>query len=382
MSSSPSTITTPKRSRSSGATAAAGGMRTTIRSVSPPALKRRRIPIPHSTERVADTWPSPAATDHVRIFSWNVNGIGPLLQQRLSFEAAPLSPLRSFLKRHCWPQALCLQEVKINSKDTATQRRLQHAANQGRTDQEPTYAVHFSLPRDKYNATGFGGRIHGVATLIRDDFASGIRVTRRPDWDLEGRVLIQELENRLAIINGYWVNGTSSPYRDPQTGQVTGTRHDHKLRFHQCMLQEVLKLESEGWHVILVGDMNVARARIDGHPNLRTSPVQHVQNRADFNAKFFTNEHGMHGIDVFRHLHGDEKKFTYRPRGRNWGDSCDRVDLIMVSRALVEDLDAVSGTDICDSALERGHSDHVPLWVSLDCARLLKKRAISDSERV
>lgn len=346
---------------------------TTSRSISPPPLQRK---IPRLTGHVASTRESPP--DHVRIFSWNVNGVGPLLQTKLSFHSDTLSPLRSFLRRQRWPQFLCLQEVKISSKDSATQRRLHHAANHGGAFDEPTYTVHFSLPRDKHNATGFGGKVHGVATLIREDFASSVCVTTRPDWDLEGRVLIHQLRYGLVVVNGYWVNGTSNPYRDPQTGQVTGTRHDHKLRVHQHMLDEVLRLEGQEKHVILIGDMNIARARIDGHPNLRTSPLQHVKNRADFNAKFFTDAEGMRGIDIFRHLHGDSKKFTYHPRGRSWGESCDRVDLIIVSHALVDDIDAVVSTDICDSALERGHSDHVPLWISLDLSQLNGKKSVTD----
>ncbi|KAI1617307.1 exodeoxyribonuclease III [Exophiala viscosa] len=348
---------------------------TTGRSISPPPLQRK---IPRLTEHVSST--REPSVDQLRIFSWNVNGVGPLLQKQLSFSADSLSPLRTFLKRHHWPQFLCLQEVKISSKDTATQRRLQAAANQSAAGDEPSYTIEFSLPRDKYNATGFGGKVHGVATLIRDDFGSRLRATRRPDWDLEGRVLVHELDMGLVVINGYWVNGTSNPYRDPETGQVVGTRHDHKLRFHQWMLDEALRLERSGLHVILIGDMNIARARIDGHPNLRTSPVQHVKNRADFNAKFFTYENGLSAVDVFRHKHGNRQKYTYHPRGRNWGESCDRVDLIVVSRSLVDPLDAVAETDILDNALDRGHSDHVPLWVALDMSIFSAKAAQSGSD--
>nr|KAK5441333.1 hypothetical protein LTR18_007177 [Exophiala xenobiotica] len=341
-------------------------------SISPPPLKRK---IPRLSEHVASTRADP--TDQFRIFSWNVNGVGPLLQKQLSFGSGSLAPLRAFLKRHEWPHFLCLQEVKINLKDTATQRRLQSAANEGVRPDEPTYVAHFSLPRDKHNATGFGGKVHGVATLIREDFNSNLRVTRRPDWDLEGRVLVHELKIGLVVINGYWVNGTSNPYRDPDTGQVIGTRHDHKLRFHERVLDETLRLEKEGNHVVLIGDMNIARARIDGYPNLRTAPVQHVKNRADFNAKFFTDENGMRGIDIFRHVHHDSRTYTYYPRGGQWGDSCDRVDLIIVSRSLIDQVDAIDGTDICDNALDRGHSDHVPLWVSLVMSKLPLKTAES-----
>ncbi|KIW78237.1 hypothetical protein Z517_08071 [Fonsecaea pedrosoi CBS 271.37] len=345
------------------------------RSISPPALRRKVSHVTEQDTHVACTWP--AHPDHVRIFSWNVNGVGPLLQKTLSFGGASLSPLRSFLKRHQWPQVLCLQEVKVSSRDDATQRQLQQAANHGHAGGEPTYTAHFSLPRDKYNATGFGGRVHGVASFLRDDFASSVRVTRRPDWDLEGRVLIHEHEVGLVIINGYWVNGTSNPYRDPTTGQISGTRHDHKLRFHRHMLEVVLQYEAANRHVILIGDMNIARSRIDGHPNLRTSPPQHVKNRADFNSKFFDEPNGMRGTDVFRHFHGNTKKFTYHPRGSAWGASCDRVDLIITSHALVDKLDAVTNTDILDSASERGHSDHVPLWISIDLARLAEKTQVA-----
>lgn len=349
---------------------------TTNRTISPPALRRK---LTQPSEHVVTPTRPPCATldadadtdaDLFRVFSWNVNGIGPLLQKQLMFQPCSPSPLRLFLKRHCWPQFLCLQEVKISNKDTATQRALERAANEGSMPTEPTYTTHFSLPRDKYNATGFGGRVHGVATLIRDDIAPALRVvTRRPGWDLEGRVLIHELESRVAIINGYWVNGTSNAYRDPVSGQVSGTRHDHKLRFHQWMLEEALRLETMGYHVILIGDMNIARSRIDGHPHLRTSPVQHVKNRADFNAKFVTAPDGMRGIDIFRHLHAEEKSYTYYPRGRAWGESCDRVDLIIVSRSIVG-ADGVVSADIFNSSSERGHSDHVPLSVAFSSSRL------------
>ncbi|KAK5046808.1 hypothetical protein LTR84_007162 [Exophiala bonariae] len=357
-----------------------GALSTTNRTISPPALRRKLTP---SSEHVVTPTRVPCATsdadasaDLFRVFSWNVNGVGPLLQKQLIFQSNSAPPLRAFLKRHHWPQFLCLQEVKINKNDTATQRALERAANEGNTTPEPTYTAHFSLPRDKYNATGFGGKVHGVATLICDDMSPAVRVTtRRPDWDLEGRVLIHELENQVAIINGYWVNGTSNPYRDPVSGQVNGTRHDHKLRFHQWMLQETLQLEATGNHVILIGDMNIARSRIDGYPSLRTSPVQHVKNRADFNAKFITSPNGMCGIDIFRHLHAEQKSYTYYPRGRPWGESCDRVDLIIISRSLIM-ADGVVGTDIYNSPAERGHSDHVPLSVSLSFTRLFSSTSL------
>lgn len=236
-------------------------------------------------------------------------------------------------------------------------------------DEGPFYTAHFTLPRDPHNAKGFGGKLYGVASLLRDDFCRdrGVRV-RDVDWDLEGRIHVIETKDQLAIFNIYAVNGTESAYRSPETGAVVGTRHDRKLTFHALLLEECRRMELEGWRVVLVGDFNVARARVDGWPNLREWPRQHCVNRADFNAKFFEDEEGLRAVDVWRELKGDEKAYTYYPRGVAWGSSCDRVDYAIVSRRLVEESGLVD-TGILNSPAERGPSDHVPLWVEVRVPR-------------
>ena len=355
------------------------GLPSSERSVSPPAVKRK-----HDANHVSEICRGQQPPYHVgsrvanhtsiKIVSWNANGVGPLLQQRLSFGSAEkraIYPLRSLLKRHDWPQLLCLQEVKIKNGDDATQCRLKRAANEGCLPDEPLYDIVFSLPTDKYNAIGFGGKIHGVASLIRSDF-SETTITRKPEWDLEGRFLVHETPCGLVIINGYWINGTTAPYRNPKTGLPDGVRHDLKLRYHRHVLDEVLRYQETAYQVVLVGDMNVARDSIDGYPNLRTNPIQHVKNRADFNDKFFEDKNGMRGIDVFRHFHRNERKYTYHSASRPWGTSMDRVDLIIASRSLMEEPRAITACDICDTKEDAGHSDHVPLWVMLDALKLAK----------
>lgn len=256
--------------------------------------------------------------------------------------------------------------MKINPRDEATKRALEKAANGDKAnDDGPKYSIHFCLPRDKYNAKGFGGKVYGVATLISDNILSQVDEVREVEWDLEGRVLITVLRNNLVIINGYWVNGTENPYRDPSTGQVSGTRHHRKRAFHQLMLEESLKYEKQGYHAILAGDMNIARTPLDGYPGIRLGQ-EHVRNRYDFNERFFDGEMGMRAVDTFRHIHGDERKYSYHPRGIEWGSSCDRVDLIMVSRALCDLPGALVDADILDNPKDRGHSDHVPLFASFD----------------
>ena len=341
----------------------------TSRTVSPPAQRRKvHISNPADHEGV-DTSPG-SDTRLIKLVSWNVNGVTPFFQRKL--DAVNSYPLRSKLLRLGWPQLCCLQEVKISPKDEATQRRLQNAANEVSRPGEPTYEIVFSLPRDPHNAKGFGGKVHGVASLIRQDFAASIVRTRRPGWDLEGRILIHETAFDLVVINGYWINGTDAPWKNAY-GKPEGTRHELKIRYHDMILKEVVDYQDRGQHVLLVGDMNVALDKRDGYPNLRTSPVQHVKNRYDFNKKFFLDNEGMQGIDVFRHFHGDMRKYTYHSSVKPWGASCDRVDHMIASRSLLH-VSAIVGSDICDTKEDAAHSDHVPLWVIIDSSKLEKQR--------
>jgi exonuclease III len=349
--------------------------------ISPPPLRRKREA--NDPETCANTTheqlqsDTTISNDTFQIFSWNVNGITHLLpktQKSIKSFFAPPSPqgeddlldripIRDFLKRHDWPEYVGLQEVKISPKDEAARRAVERAANR---DEGPTYKAYFSLPRDKYNATGWGGKVYGVCTLLREDISifPG-QHTKEVEWDLEGRVLITELPSiKLVIVNGYWVNGTMNPYRSPETGEVIGTRHDRKRKFHTLMLEEVKLYQAKGWEVVLVGDMNIARTPLDGYPGIRLGN-EHVKNRADFNCKFFDDEDGMHGIDTWRWIHGNKRSYSYHgERAEEWGSSCDRVDLGIVTRGLV-DKGALIGAEIHESVKERGGSDHIPISVVL-----------------
>jgi len=376
-------------------------MPTKTQPISPPPPKRRRLSGPTSTPAPPRREPSirPPAPNHLRIYSWNIDGIAPFLQRPITsfFKKDPdpktnnngtekdiENSLRECLKRWKWPELVCLQEVKIRHDDEATKRAVEKAVNNTRNvdgkdgcdddDGGPGYMVRFCLPRDGFDARGCAGRVYGVATLIRDDLmAREVRGVREVDWDGEGRVLVTELESGgLVVVNVYAVNGTDNPWRDPQTGVVLGTRHERKLRFHEGLVREWRKWEREGRGVVVVGDLNVARGKRDGWPGVRMGE-KHVRSRRDFERKFFeggngegvsSGEEGVSAVDAFREVHGGERRYSYYPRGRVWGESCDRVDLGMVSRGLVLEGKLV-GADILDSEGERGPSDHVPLYVTL-----------------
>ena len=104
--------------------------------------------------------------------------------------------------------------------------------------------------------------------------------------------------------------------------------------------------------------MNISRTTIDSFPHLRMGE-EHVRNRADFEEKIIQ---GVGMRDTFRMVRGEERKFTYRPRGKKWGERGDRVDMVLVSRGLEGH---VKAADILDCEAERGSSDHVPLWVEV-----------------
>ncbi|CAK4030124.1 DNase I [Lecanosticta acicola] len=356
-------------------------------SVSPPPPKRRKS--------VGATKRSGLSTDvqvgHLTVYSWNINGIGPFVQRPITSFCKPspgsstppaqeASSLRDVLRRQDWPSILCLQEVKIREDDESTKTTVERSVMSADGNAEPSYKTFFCLPCDKYNARGFGRKIYGVCTLIRTDFFDKVvNNVRTVDWDAEGRFLVCEtrvsgMMPRLAIINVYAVNGTEAPYKDPQTGEPAGTRHDRKLQVHKRLQTECRALEEKGFACIVAGDLNIARKPIDGHPNLRTFPKRHCLNRADFEARFFRNsqqggtaaaadDQALDFIDTFRQVHGESRPgYTYYPRGKPFGSSCDRVDMILISQSLKASLQAAG---ICETPADRSSSDHVPLWCTL-----------------
>lgn len=377
------------------------------REISPPATKRRKTAsapaVTSSEEMLSTAKPAVLPTlpaSALRVISWNINGISPFLQPAITsfFRAARDSKkkdekgevhtasLRAFLHRHQWPSMLFLQEVKIASKDTKTQDAVKTAVNSrlpmetpSNSANGPLYNVHFTLPSDPHNARGPGGngKVYGVCSILRRDLHNAYDITvRTVDWDLEGRVSVVEVVSRrastkLAIFNIYAVNGTDNIYRDSRTGAVRGTRHDRKREVHRLLMEECKRLEGEGWHLLLVGDMNVAPDERDGYPKLRMFPQEHVLNREDFHDKLLEGgggieKHaGLNGVDIWRKMHEEERRYTYYPRNKEWGKSCDRVDCFIAGRKLWE-AGCIKACGMMDSEEERGPSDHVPIWADVD----------------
>lgn len=366
------------------------------REISPPPLKRQRVT--HTPEKGIPKKEKQSRSASLEIFSWNINGIAPFIQKPItSFftsnkatQNQPAASLRAVLKRNGFPALFFLQEIKISPSDSASQNAVSRAVKLDSSEPEtnPDYVVHFCLPADKYNATGFGRKVYGVCSVVRKDFADQyVECMRTVDWDAEGRFSVIQMKAnldvpKLAIFNVYMVNGTDNPYKDPTTGAIAGTRHTRKLAVHRLLQAETRKLERDGYQVIIAGDINIAVAKIDGYPNLRVFPHQHVMNRQDFISRFLSDQEdsdsapigardtdlqvvddGLDMMDTFRALHSDDKGYSYYPRRGTFGESCDRVDMILCSRSL--EGNCVEAGMLATPA-DRGTSDHVPIYAKFD----------------
>jgi exodeoxyribonuclease III len=261
----------------------------------------------------------------MKIVFWNIENA----VSRLATLASALEYLGS-------PDVLCLQELRIREADLPMVEALGTAL--------PGYHAHVSLPRDARNVTFRGGRIYGVATFVRGRWKA-----EAPSFDREGRIVVVK-KRGLAIVNVYAVNGTAKPYYD-EAGRVAGDRHELKRRFQAQVMDLGERLREEG-SVVMGGDWNVSRTRLDTYPRLRTEEP-HALARAQFNERLAAA--GF--IDIWRERHPKERGYTWYNR-RARGLDAARVDYILVSEDLAP---RIRSAEI----LERHPwSDHAP--VSID----------------
>jgi exodeoxyribonuclease-3 len=277
----------------------------------------------------------------LRLISWNVENLPPALG--IAPKAKPRSHARvrahlyEILEQLGKPDVLCLQEVRIRPGDAPEVAAMRSAL--------PGYACHYALCRDPWNAKFRGGRAHGVATYLR----TGLRAVPipLPAWDLA-----------LLIVNVYAVNGTDRPYFDPQTGEPSGDRHAFKRRFQAELISYLREIRAEQ-RLVLLGDWNISRERLDTWPRLRTEPP-HALARAMFNDTLMP---ALDVVDAFRELHPEQRAFTWFNRAARPGTlDAARVDFALVSRALLPE---VREATILDEPTQRFHSDHAPVGLVL-----------------
>jgi exodeoxyribonuclease-3 len=244
------------------------------------------------------------------------------------------------------PDIFCVQEIRLRPQDEDAIAAMEKAL--------PGFSCAHSLCRDDKNVTYQGGRMYGVATFVRESLAPFSRV--EPEWDREGRALVTIFpERKLALVNVYAVNGTDKPYFDHELGRIRGTRHAYKRRFNRRLMADGVLLKDRGLELVLVGDWNISRTKLDVTPRLRTE-APHAKARRQFNETFMPT---LDVVDVFRELHPDAKKYTWRNDRSRILDAA-RVDYALVSRSM---LPRIISADIDERKEARFASDHGPLSV-------------------
>jgi exodeoxyribonuclease III len=284
----------------------------------------------------------------LRVTSWNIENLAPFLAEGVADVHSHRS-LRALLEPLRSPDVLCLQEIRIRPQDTALVERMQRAL--------PGYRCHYSLNHDARNASYRGGRSYGVATWTRKDLDAQACI---PEWDREGRVVMTLLPAlRWLVVNVYAVNGTAKPYWDHERNRYLGDRHAFKRRFIEKLGDELATLQEQGLQLILIGDWNVSRTKIDTFPRLRTE-TPHALARKEFSECFMPR---LDVIDVFRELHPDAREYTwFNRRAHNGRLDAARVDFALVSGSL---RDRIIEAGIAEPGKLPSRSDHVPLWIAI-----------------
>ncbi|KAI0771614.1 Endonuclease/exonuclease/phosphatase [Trametes elegans] len=296
-----------------------------------------------------------------RILCWNVETPVPFLQlpptQARSATNGEVTAgsnprlLRDLLERHDYPDFVCLQEVRARHNDKQWIAALRLAANHGAHDSGPKYTLYHSLSR----ATR-GQRHFGVVTYAKEPHE--VVAVREVDWDAEGRVLILELQSGWALVNVYALNGSEYMWRDPLGRAAPKTRNERKREFNRLLMEECRAIQQRGLRLVLIGDFNISLTKRDCYPRLRTE-YPHGLARSEFLEQFIP---ALDVVDVFRELHPNKKAYSWFAKGKPQGKDCARVDYALVESGL---RDNVVDLTYLEDPQERGHSDHVPLLLTL-----------------
>lgn len=250
----------------------------------------------------------------MNIISWNVNGIRAL-EKRGAF---------------AWildksPDMFCLQETK--SRPEQLSETLLNP---------PGYVSYFSSHSLKKGYSGVALYTKKEPTSV----AHGIGIE---EFDNEGRILIAAYGNVL-VANVYFPNGGGGP-----------ERLDYKLRFYDAFLEFCMRKRSEGFELIVLGDVNTAHEEIDlARPKENRTHTGFLPEERAWIDGLVSN--GF--IDAFRMLYPEKaESYTYwdqktfaRERNVGW-----RIDYFFITPGLAHKV-----ADVIHHTHVHG-SDHCPI---------------------
>jgi len=255
----------------------------------------------------------------MKIATYNVNGVNGRLPVLLRW----LSETK--------PDVVCLQELK------APQEKFPEQA----------------IAEAGYQAIWHGQKSwNGVAILSRGAKPEELRRVLPGDPEDSHSRYIEAVVNGIVIGCLYLPNGNPAP----------GEKFDYKLRWFERLTVHAASLLASGKPVVLTGDYNVMPTELDVY-----KPEKWVDDalfRPEVRAAFKKLvDQGW--TDAVRHLHPDEKVYTFwdyfrNAYGRNAGL---RIDHFLLSPAVATRLRA-AGVDRAVRGWEKT-SDHAPVWIEL-----------------
>ena len=248
------------------------------------------------------------------LISWNVNGIRAILKK----------DFLEIIKKHN-PDILCLQESKAHKDQVDITL--------------PDYHDYWnSAVKKGYSGTIIFSKIPPLS--VRYDVEKELLDHQGRESHKEGRVITLEFE-KFFLVNVYTPNTKSD---------LSRLKFRHEI-WDPHFLDYLKKLEKEK-PVVFCGDLNVAHEKID---LARPDNNHKSAGFTDEEREGFTNLMDAGFIDSFRHLHPEEKKYSWwsyrtKARERNVGW---RIDYICTSKSLknkikkAEILKDVMGSDHC-----------------------------------
>lgn len=249
----------------------------------------------------------------MKIASWNVNGI----------RSTQKSGFSKWLEKSNI-DVVCIQETK---------------AQLDQLTWDLTNIDSYQLITNSAQKKGYSGT--AVYTKISPKITEKNLGMKR--FDSEGRMIRLDF-NDFILINLYVPNGGRNK-----------ENMEYKIDFYQELFKYLKKLN--GKNIILVGDFNIAHKEIDlarpdeNKDNTMFTPEERKQ---------IDNLLDLGFIDTFRHLHKEEKKYSWwayfrnlRERNIGW-----RIDYVFISESLRSKLmnsfilKDVSGSDHCPVGIE------------------------------
>jgi exodeoxyribonuclease-3 len=255
----------------------------------------------------------------VRIATFNVNGVNGRLARLIEWLG------------EAQPDAVCLQELK------APQEKF------------PARAIE----KAGYGAIWQGqSRWNGVAILARG--CEPVETRRR----LPGEDEDEQARYIEAAVNGVLIGGLYAPNGNP----VGTAKFDYKLRWLERLIVHAEGLLEVDCPVVLAGDYNVIPEDIDAYKPERwlDDALFQPEPRALYRRLL-----AQGWTDAIRHLHPDERIFTFWDYWRNafQRNAGIRIDHFLLNR---QALDRLEGAGVDKEARAReGASDHAPAWMDI-----------------